>query len=237
MIVVVGRPPAPTPVGLAGAAGDRAALAAAAGRATVQLVARVADDPDGDAMVLLPRGAGVSHVATLRPPAAPPPRPSRRRTSTSPCATSAMSACWCSPIARSGPDVRVVVEAAAWNRAALVVLLPHGAVVPDGAARGRDRPRIAGGRPGRRPSARRRRVAAALTRCRPEAAFRPRWPTGRSGREPRRRSLPPRLAGQRSATCTRSNEPRRAARPPAAGSGSMSSGPSRRTSLTSRTTG
>ena len=133
MIVVVGRPvPHPTPAGvLAGGPAAAAALAASAAGATVQLVARVADDPDGDAMLLHLAGAGVSHVATLRQPAA----------AGAPVLEAAdleLALRYLSDVGvlvLASPDpglTSVAVEAAAWNHATLIVLLPHGADVPEG---------------------------------------------------------------------------------------------------------
>jgi hypothetical protein len=133
MIVIVGRPvPHPAPEGArAGGPAAAAALAAAAAGSTVQLVGRVVDDPDGDAMLLHLAGAGVSHVATLRQPA----------TADAPVLEAAdldMALRYLPDVAvlvLASPDpglTPVAVDAAAWNHAALVVLLPHGAPVPDG---------------------------------------------------------------------------------------------------------
>ena len=163
MIVVVGRPvPHATPAGvLAGGPAAAAALAAASAGSTVQLVARVADDADGDAMLLHLAGAGVSHVATLRQAAA----------AGAPVLEAAdleLALRYLSDVGvlvLASPDpglTSVAVDAAAWNHAMLVVLLPHGADVPEGLpadatvpgrgvrlARGRVRGR-AGPRSGRR---------------------------------------------------------------------------------------
>jgi sugar/nucleoside kinase (ribokinase family) len=58
-----------TPAGLAASVG----IAAAAAGARVELVARIGDDPVGDAVVLAVAAAGIGHVATLRDPARPTP--------------------------------------------------------------------------------------------------------------------------------------------------------------------
>ena len=71
MIVVVGAVfargtgPDAVPGGLAAGI----ALAAALAEARVELVARIGDDPAGDAVLLALAAAGVGHVATLRDPA------------------------------------------------------------------------------------------------------------------------------------------------------------------------
>ena len=44
-------------------------MAAAAPRAAVEIVGRVGDDPDGDALMIALARAGVGHVAVLRDPA------------------------------------------------------------------------------------------------------------------------------------------------------------------------
>ncbi len=71
MIVVIGNVSARAAgneVQPAGLAADVAAAAASAG-STVQLVARIGDDPAGDALLLGLTRAGIRHVATLRDPA------------------------------------------------------------------------------------------------------------------------------------------------------------------------
>ena len=164
---------------LAGGPAAAAALAAATAGSTVQLVARVADDPDGDAMLLHLAGAGVSHVATLRQPAA----------AGAPVLEAAdleLALRYLSDVGvlvLASPDpglTAVAVEAAAWNHAALVVLLPHGADVPDGPPSGCDGPGIARGRPGWG-------VRLARRRLRGRAGPRPR----RRARRSARRSTPP----------------------------------------------
>ena len=133
MIVIVGHPvPRPSPDGtLAGGPAAAAAFAAAAAGSTVQLVARVVDDAEGDAMLQHLAGAGVSHVATLRQPA----------TAGGPVLEAAdlglalryLTDVGVLVLASPDPGLSdVAVDAAAWNHAALVVLLPHGAPVPDG---------------------------------------------------------------------------------------------------------
>ncbi|HEX4812269.1 MAG TPA: PfkB family carbohydrate kinase, partial [Nonomuraea sp.] len=77
VIVVVGGLAAspdvsPRPAGLAAAV----AAGAARGGARVELVSRIGDDPDGDAVLLALARAGVGHVAVLRDAA----RPTRRVT-------------------------------------------------------------------------------------------------------------------------------------------------------------
>lgn len=73
MIVVVGSTflrgdgPDAEPDGLAG----RIAVAAAASGAAVELIAKVGDDPTGDALLVALARAGVGHVAVLRDPVHP----------------------------------------------------------------------------------------------------------------------------------------------------------------------
>lgn len=75
MIVVIGA------VGARGSAPDLApgglaaaiALGAGSAGARVEIVARIGDDPAGDAILLAFAAAGVGHVATLRDPARPTP--------------------------------------------------------------------------------------------------------------------------------------------------------------------
>lgn len=76
MIVVIGSTflrgdgPDAVPDGLAG----RIALVAADAGATVELIAKLGDDPAGDALLIALARAGVGHVAILRDPVHPTPR-------------------------------------------------------------------------------------------------------------------------------------------------------------------
>jgi pfkB family carbohydrate kinase len=75
VIVVVGSPAGRIVAGritLAGTAAETARAAAMAG-SQVQLVGRLGDDPDADALLLELAAAGVGHVAVLRDPARPTP--------------------------------------------------------------------------------------------------------------------------------------------------------------------
>jgi sugar/nucleoside kinase (ribokinase family) len=71
VIVVIGAISADLATGAAVPAGSAVAIgrAAAAEGARVELVARVGDDPIGDAVLLAIAAAGIGHVATLRDPA------------------------------------------------------------------------------------------------------------------------------------------------------------------------
>jgi hypothetical protein len=132
VIVVIGQPvPHPSPGGtVAGGAAAAAALAAAAAGSTVQLVARVTDDPDGDAMLLHLAGAGVSHVATLRQPATA--GDAKLEAADLDLALRYLGEVAVLVLAPSEPGLAAVAaEAASWSRAALIVMLPHGAPVPD----------------------------------------------------------------------------------------------------------
>ncbi len=133
MIVVVGNPvPQPSPLGtLAGGPAAASALAAAAAGSTVQLVARVVDDPDGDAMLLHLANAGVQHVATLRQPATP--DVPVLEAADLELALRYLTDVGVLVLATADPGLTsVAVDAADWNHAALVILLPHGTAVPDG---------------------------------------------------------------------------------------------------------
>ena len=76
VIVVVGQPVLRFVAGEPVAAGPaaRIAIAAAARGSTVQLIGKVGEDPDGDALVLALARSGVGHVALLRDPSRPTPR-------------------------------------------------------------------------------------------------------------------------------------------------------------------
>ncbi len=131
MIVVVGNPIAQaSPAGIvAGGPAAFVALSAAAAGSTVQLVARVVDEPAGDAMLQHLTDGGVSHVATLRQPA----------TLDGPVLEAAdlelalryLTDVGVLVLAEHDPALAAVaVAAAAWNHASLVVLLSPGAPVP-----------------------------------------------------------------------------------------------------------
>jgi hypothetical protein len=132
VIVVVGSPTARmSPAGiLAGGPAAFVALSAAAAGSEVQLVARVVDDPAGDAMLQHLTTAGVSHVATLRQP--PTPDGPILEAADLDLALRYLTNVGVLVLAEQGPALaQVAVDAAAWNHAALVVLLPSGASVPN----------------------------------------------------------------------------------------------------------
>jgi sulfofructose kinase len=133
VIVVVGPIVAKaSPAGtLAGGPAASAALAAAAAGSTVQLVSRVVDDLEGDAMLQHLAGAGVSHVATLRQPA--PAGDPVLEAADLDLALRYLTDVGVLVLASPDPGLTdVAVDSAAWNHAALVVLLAHGAPIPDG---------------------------------------------------------------------------------------------------------
>ena len=131
MIVVVGHPIAiATSAGTtAGGLAASVALSAASAGSSVQLVARVVDDPTGDAMLQHLSDGGVAHVATLRQPA----------TTDGPILEAAdlelalryLTNVGVLVLTDGDPGLAgVAVEAADWNQAALIVLVPPGAPVP-----------------------------------------------------------------------------------------------------------
>lgn len=131
MIVVVGHPIAiATPVGTdAGGLAASVALSAATAGANVQLVARVVDDPAGDAMLRHLTDRGVAHVATLRQPA----------TADGPILEAAdlelalryLTSVGVLVLTEYDPALAAVaIEAAEWNHASLIVLLPPGTPMP-----------------------------------------------------------------------------------------------------------
>ena len=131
MIVVVGNPTAKgSPAGIvAGGTAALVALSAAAAGSEVQLVARVVDDPAGDSMLQHLTNAGVSHVATLRQPATP--EGPILEAADLELALRYLTNVGVLVLAGHDPGLTpVAVEAAAWNHAALVVILPPGATVP-----------------------------------------------------------------------------------------------------------
>jgi hypothetical protein len=131
VIVVVGNPtPKGTPAGIvAGGTAALVALSAAAASSEVQLVARVVDDPAGDSMLQHLTTAGVSHVATLRQPATPD-GPVLEAADLE-LALRYLTNVGVLVLAGHDPGLTpIAVEAAAWNHAALVVILPRGEAIP-----------------------------------------------------------------------------------------------------------
>lgn len=131
MIVVVGNPVARiAPSGVV-AVGPAAfvALAAAAAGSSVQLVARVVDDQTGDAMLQDLTSRGVAHVATLRQPAGPD-APVLEAADLE-LALRYLTDVGVLVVAQADDSLTAVaIDAAAWNHAALVVLIPSDASVP-----------------------------------------------------------------------------------------------------------
>ncbi len=131
MIVVVGNPIArKTPAGIvAGGPAALVALSAAAAGSEVQLVARVVDDTAGDSMLQHLTTSGVSHVATLRQPATPD-GPVLEAADLE-LALRYLTNVGVLVLAGHDPGLTpIAVEAAAWNHAALVVILPRGETIP-----------------------------------------------------------------------------------------------------------
>jgi hypothetical protein len=130
--VVVGNPGAPASATRSQRVDPAAAIARAAAMAggTVQLVARVADDPVGDRLMLDLADAGVGHVAVLRQPPGD--------------AAPVLEAADLDLALRYLTDVtvlvltdvtdpsiiRVATEATAWSRGALIALVHAGAALP-----------------------------------------------------------------------------------------------------------
>jgi len=121
VIVVIGRP------------GDRSssaiARAAAGAGGSTQLVTRVADDASGDRLILDLATAGVGHVATLRQP--PPVSP----LDAADVELALRYLADVTTVVLVDPPtgvVRIASEAAAWDRGALLVVLPAGSPVLDG---------------------------------------------------------------------------------------------------------
>ena len=117
------------------------ALAAAAAGSSVQLVARVVDDATGDAMLQDLTSRGVAHVATLRQPAGP-------EAPVLEAADLELALRYLTDVGVAGRGAgarlgltAVAVDAAAWNHAALVVIVRADAAVPPDLPDGRDRPR------------------------------------------------------------------------------------------------
>lgn len=141
MIVVVGRPGLTEDDRL-----DRPAaliaVAAAGSGGSVELVGSVGDDADGDTAVVELGRAGIGHAAVLRDPSGATPRSGGEGDETEPTASAHelprldaadielalryLANCQVLVVAEALPDdaMRVVVDAASYHRAALVVLTP-----------------------------------------------------------------------------------------------------------------
>lgn len=124
MIVVIDQGRHPTGVAVA--------RAAAAAGGTVELVARVTDDPAGDRWLHSLTEARVGHVATLRQPVGPFPAPLD-------AADLELALRYLSDASTivvveldDGPSLAVAVEAAGWGEGTLVVIVTAGAAAPGG---------------------------------------------------------------------------------------------------------
>ena len=153
MIVVIGQPVLGrvdgSPVATGSAA--RIALAAASHGAAVQLVGKVGEDPDGEALVLTLAQGHVGHVALLRDPAHATPRDLLADGSAPDPAAGDPAASDATPRPAleaadvelalryltefrvvvladdlDEPAVRVVADAAGWSNATLIALVPEG---------------------------------------------------------------------------------------------------------------
>jgi sugar/nucleoside kinase (ribokinase family) len=156
VIVVIGQPALGhvdgEPVATGRAA--RIALAAAARGAPVQLVAKVGEDADGEALVLALAQGNVSHVAVQRDPAHPTPRAAEPEDAVDPDEEMAPPAGQAGGLALDAADVelalryltefrvvvladdldpavvRVAAEATGWSNGTLVALVDEGRPVP-----------------------------------------------------------------------------------------------------------
>jgi sugar/nucleoside kinase (ribokinase family) len=157
VIVVIGQPilgrvdGEPVPTGSAA----RIALAAASSGGSVQLVGKVGEDADGEALVLALAQGHVGHVAVLRDPAHATPRevssdgdaadaPDNERIATNQSERPALDAADVELALRyltefrvvvladdlDEPAVRVVADAAGWSNATLIALIPEGRAEP-----------------------------------------------------------------------------------------------------------
>lgn len=90
---------------------------------------RVADDPAGDRLILELAAAGVGHVATLRQPAPVTPLDAADVELALRYLADVTTVVLVDPV----PGVaRIAAEAAAWDRGALIAVVPAGAPVPEG---------------------------------------------------------------------------------------------------------
>ena len=158
MIVVIGQPALGRVDGEPAAAGSaaRIALAAAARGAAVQLVAKVGEDADGEALILALAQGHVGHVAVQRDPAHPTPRAVARDDGADPDEQTAVAADTGSGLALDAADVelalryltefrvvvladaldpaavRVAADSTSWSNATLIVVLADGHGEPAG---------------------------------------------------------------------------------------------------------
>ncbi|CAN5778346.1 hypothetical protein BH24CHL6_BH24CHL6_09690 [soil metagenome] len=140
MILVIGRPGLDERGGLLGSAA-LVALAAAQAGARVELVGSVGDDADGDAVALALAQAGIGHAALLRDPAGATPRgvdsavgpPPRLDSSDLELGLRYLNDWRALVIAEALEPgaLRVAQQAARYNGARLIVVLPADAAEPE----------------------------------------------------------------------------------------------------------
>ncbi len=139
MIVVLGRPGLDAEDGIGRPAG-LIALAATRAGGRVELVGSVGDDADGDAVIVELGRAGVGHAAVLRDPGGSTPREDDEDDGSMPrldaddvgLGLGYLAECQVLVVAEplSAEQMLVVTDAAAYHRAALVVLTDAGAAPP-----------------------------------------------------------------------------------------------------------
>ena len=139
MIVILGRPGLSRSGALDGDAA-RIALTALHSGGDVELVGSVGDDPDGDSVVTLLGSLGIGHAAVLRDPAGETPREGEPRplprldAADIDLGLKYIAECQVLVVADplDGAAMTVAAEAAAYHRAALVVLTHEGSEAPRG---------------------------------------------------------------------------------------------------------
>ena len=139
MIVVLGRPGL-SPSGALDGAAARIALTALHAGGNVELVGSVGDDPDGDSVVTLLGSLGIGHAAVLRDPAGVTPREGetgplpRLEADDIDLGLKYIAECQVLVVADvlDGAAMAVTADAAAYHRAALVVLTHEGSEAPRG---------------------------------------------------------------------------------------------------------
>ena len=129
MIVVLGRPRLDERGALTGMCG-RTALAARSGEARVDIVGAVPDDASGDATAVELGRAGIGHAALLRQPGGGDLRPLDRGDVE--LGLSYLPECRVLVVAEplEPSALAAAVDAAAYHRAALIAVIPAGAVAP-----------------------------------------------------------------------------------------------------------